>query len=655
MSPGETASRVRDHVRRRAWRARQVHPGKAATPIPTVLPLRFPTTLDSGTAAAVGGDARAALLTAADELLTGRWEVLGATRHDLDDPDWFHDPSTGRRAPSDGYAFQIRYRSESETGNVKHIWEVSRHQHLTVLAAAYYLSGDARYAEAVAAQLRSWWRENPFLSGVHWTSGIEIGLRVIAWTWIRRLLDGWAGVRDLFEGNELAVRQIHWHQQYLAAFRSVGSSANNHVIAEAAAQLVASCAMPWFAESPRWRDAAAQRLRRETAANTFASGVNRELASDYHLFVAELLYVAAIEAERAGFPLGAATWTAICNMTDAAAAVLDRTQRAPRQGDGDDGRALLLDGPGVNRWSGLLALGAGVFEPLPWWPGPSPNAFSALLGSLVASPGHEAARPRRRPALFADAGITLLRTAGDAARPELWCRADGGPHGFLSTAAHAHADALSIEIRHAGVDVLADPGTYCYHGEPEWRGYFRSTVAHNTLEVAARDQSRSGGPFMWLRHARTRVVDVVHAADGEIESWTAQHDGYANLDPPAIHRRTVRLDRAARRFEIIDAIETEGSHLLRLAFHLGPTVEAAPVDHANPSAELRWPTPNGHASATLHLPKALRWELHRGEVDPIMGWYSPRFGVKRPTTAIVGLGTSALHVRHLECALVFHD
>ena len=47
----------------------------------------------------------------------------------------------------------------------------------------------------------------------------------------------------------------------------------------------------------------------------------------------------------------------------------------------------------------------------------------------------------------------------------MWCRRDAGPHGYLSIAAHAHADALSIEVRHDGVDVLADPGTYCYHGD----------------------------------------------------------------------------------------------------------------------------------------------------------------------------------------------
>ena len=480
---------------------------------------------------------------------------------------------------------------------------------------------------------------------------------MIAWTWIRRLLDGWDGVHDLFEGNDLAVRQVYWHQEYLAAFRSAGSSANNHVIAEAAGQLVACCAMPWFDESARWRDEASELLQREAVANTFASGVNRELASDYHVFVAELLYLAAVEAEAAGVGLDAATWTAICAMTDAAAAMVDSAGRPPRQGDGDDGRALLLDSPEADRWSGLFAIGAHVFDRRDWWPEASPTVLSTLVGSMSRAPRHQSSRPERRPSQFADAGLALVRTPRrePAGKPELWCRADGGPHGFLSTAAHAHADALSIEVRHGGVEVLADPGTYCYHGEAEWRNYFRSTIAHNTIELGGRDQSRSGGPFLWVRHARTRVVDVVAGADGEIESWTAEHDGYADLDPPATHRRTVRLHRGRRRFDVVDVIDTEGLHPLRLAFLLGPDVEAGPIAPRGCVVDLTWPSAGSFASATLQLPDALRWKIHRGEVDPILGWYSPSFGVKQPTTAIVGAGTSTARLRRLESALVFHD
>ena len=113
-------------------------------------------------------------------------------------------------------------------------------------------------------------------------------------------------------------------------------------------------------------------------------------------------------------------------------------------------------------------------------------------------------RPAQRPGHFADAGLTLLRTRAEDG-PEIWCRCDGGPHGFLSIAAHAHADALSVEVRYGGVDILADPGTYCYHGDRAWRAYFRSTLAHNTVELAGRSQSSDAGPFLWRDHAASRI------------------------------------------------------------------------------------------------------------------------------------------------------
>ena len=160
----------------------------------------------------------------------------------MEDPDWFFDPVTGTRAPQIDYCFKVNHRSEDVTGNVKQVWELSRMHHLTVLAAAFSLSGDERYATRAASHLRSWWAQNPFLSGVHWTSGIEAGLRLISWVWVRRLLDGWDGAADLFERNEVACAQIWWHQHYLASFRSRGSSANNHVIAESAGLLVAALA-----------------------------------------------------------------------------------------------------------------------------------------------------------------------------------------------------------------------------------------------------------------------------------------------------------------------------------------------------------------------------------------------------------------------------
>ena len=139
------------------------------------------------------------------------------------------------------------------------------------------------------------------------------------------------------------------------------------MIAEAAGQFVASCAFPWFPESERWRRKSALLLERELVRNTFRRA-SAAVASDYQCFIAELGLIAAVEAEASGHPLSAGTWQRLCAMVDSAAALVDGQLRPPRQGDSDEGRALLLDAPAPNRWPSLLALGEVLLGRLDWWP-----------------------------------------------------------------------------------------------------------------------------------------------------------------------------------------------------------------------------------------------------------------------------------------------
>jgi hypothetical protein len=635
MSAAEVGSRVGDRARQVRWARRRVSvgAGRVTAAVPGLLGERvFATVLPAGARDQVPAAARDALVAAADRLFAGDWVVLGVQRRDLVDPDWFLDPVTGRRAPQDQLAFRIDHRDEGVTGNVKSVWELSRHHHFTVLAAAYWLTGDERYAERVGAHLRSWWAANPFLSGVHWTSGIELGVRLTSWVWVRRLLDGWPGAGALFEENDAALRQIRWHQEYLAAFRSRGSSANNHAIAEAVGSLVCACAFPWFEESRRWYAAAAAELEATLAANTFPSGMNREQATDYHRFVTELGLLGLAEADRAGRPLGEPTRRLLTSSLDAAAALLDSTGRPPRQGDGDDGRGLVLDAPDADPWAQLLATGAGLVGACDWWPPVVPGVASSALSAL-GSRSEVRGRPKLQPWAFGDAGTHLLRTpAGEG--PEIWCRCDGGPHGFGSIAAHGHADALSVEVRVGGVDVLADPGTYCYHGDPDWRTYFRSTLGHNTVEVDGTSQSVEGGPFLWTSSA----VSVVDDAElgSEVQTWSGHHLGYTRLDPVLRHDRQVSLDSGTRTLRVADTLTGSTRHTLRLSWHLGPAVHVALVDGV---AELSWTDGLDRRSARLALPAALTWAVHRGQTAPVLGWYSPRFGERVASTTLVGSGS----------------
>jgi hypothetical protein len=348
MSAAEIATRSSDAFIRYRWRRRQVHE-MAADPLEVPCDLGFsPTPLHPIDPASIPRKARDSLVRAADELVAGRWRVFDQMRDDMAvAPDWFLDPRTRRHAPRNRYAFAARH-------------------------------------------LHSWWTQNPFLSGVHWISGIELGIRLIAWVWIRRLLDDWSGARALFEDNEVFIRQLHHHQEYLVSLPSRGSSANNHLIAEMAGQFAACCGFPYFPETPVWRQGAAAVLRRELRRQTFQCGLNRELATGYHGFVLELSLAAGLEGEAAGHSLGSDYWETIRRMSDALAATVDTNLKPPRQGD--DARPISTAGalswrlatPCSAPVSGGRACRRPICAPFsgPSWPTPRTSGGSARNGAL---------------------------------------------------------------------------------------------------------------------------------------------------------------------------------------------------------------------------------------------------------------------------------
>jgi hypothetical protein len=152
------------------------------------------------------------------------------------------------------------------------------------------------------------------------------------------------------------------------------------------------------------------------------------------------------------------------------------------------------------------------------------------------------------------------------------------------------------------------------------------------VEIDGRDSSVSGGPFMWREHASA----TTHRSDDT--GWDASHDGYRTLEPSVTHRRQAELDPEQLTLAITDLIESSGSHAVRMAFHLGPEID---VELEADLARLSWTGPAGPATAELTLPADLSWTAHRGETEPILGWYSPSFGVKVAAWTLVGTGEAA--------------
>ena len=123
MSLAEVAARTAAAGRQWRWR----HPARRPDGLATLLPRpRIATVMLSRTAAVEhGSPAAMAVVAAADRLMRGEWSLFGRTVAVADEPDWFHDPLTGRDAPRTAFCFRVLHRDEAAVGNVKFAWELS--------------------------------------------------------------------------------------------------------------------------------------------------------------------------------------------------------------------------------------------------------------------------------------------------------------------------------------------------------------------------------------------------------------------------------------------------------------------------------------------------------------------------------------------------
>jgi len=119
-----------------------------------------------------------------------------------------------------------------------------------------------------------------------------------------------------------------------------------------------------------------------------------------------------------------------------------------------------------------------------------PDGAPALFndGGLDIAPVLDLPTPPEGIQVFPDTGYVFVRAG------RLWLAFDCGPPAPPYLPAHAHADALSIQLWWDGKPVVVDAGTSTY--EPsEARDWDRSTRAHSTVSIDERNQFEPWGSF----------------------------------------------------------------------------------------------------------------------------------------------------------------
>lgn len=563
-------------------------------------------------------------------------------------PCWNRNPRTGLQF-SQSCGKLVNYPDTSGFGDMKYLWEPNRHLHLVSLAQAYYLTGDNLYLEGLAQQLRSWFDQCPYPFGPNWNNPLELGIRLINWAIIWQLLGG----KDspLFSqefGPDLRGRwltSVYQHCHFIDGHWSRYSSANNHLIGEAAGVFIASMTWPYWKEMHSWADKTRCILLREALKQTTSDGVDREQAIAYQQFVLDFLILSGLAGQAAGKDFPSKYWARIECMLEFIASAMDVSGNVPNIGDADDGYVVRLSQEkDFSVYRSLLATGALLFnrgslkqkaeqldDKTRWMLDKAvddnqlPVRKQACLDDRF-----EAIRVNGKslpaPRAFPDGGYYILGVDFEM-DSEIRLVANAGPLGYLSIAAHAHADALAFTLSIGGREFLVDPGTYSYCND-KWREYFRGTSAHNTVRVDGKDQSVSGGHFMWIRHAKTFCETWEPGADKD--RWVAHHDGYKRLSEPVTHRREIVLFKNERRIRIADTLVCQSTHLVERFWHFSQACKVSLSDKMVIAEQDRISIKmscGGEESTAI--------EVNRGQETLPVGWISTRYDVKEPTSTVV--------------------
>lgn len=537
--------------------------------------------------------------------------------------DWHRDPVSGRSWPRRFWA-DYDLVHESGAGDPKRVHELNRHQHLPRLAKAYFFTGQEHYAREAIAQMESWIEQNPAGRGINWHSSLEIALRVISWLWAIFLLlpsesfDERVARRILFS----LVAQVDHIYRYPSRF----SSPNTHLIGEATALFLAGLLFSDLEPARDWLQLGNSLLVSEMEKQVSHEGIHAELSSYYHCYTLDCYLQALSLARRNALTSPEWMWKRLSLMLDFLMHMTRSDGSIPLLGDDDGGRALALGRRDYRSFRDALCSGAVLFgredykqsagefcEQTLWLMGPDAWSTYAALGTTPAS---------RAGAHYPAAGYFIQRSG--SGEQESHVVFDCGGLGMLR-GGHGHADALSLVLSVGAEEMLIDPGTYLYNSAPEWRNYFRSTRAHNTVVVDEADQSESGDTFGWKKKTDARLVN--HLALPDLEFVEAEHDGYTRLSEEVVHRRRL-LHARPDYWVVLDDFRGRGQHGFDIYYHFAPDVRVS-VREEEPTH--RTMTVCGQQAALhLHLFAGEPWkgELLCGETAPIQGWASRQYGEK---------------------------
>lgn len=490
-------------------------------------------------------------------------------------------------------------------------WEQSRFQDRMVLAQAYKLTNDPKFAIEFQNQVNDWIENNKFGFGVNWSRAMDTAIRVA----------NWLVLKELFETNfnfskEFLIKfygSIYDHGRYVKKhLLRIKNVTTNHYISGIVGLLFIAVYCPFFKKSKEWQDFAVRELEKEIERQVYPDGCDYEASTSYHLLVLELFFYSLLLCEKTGIFLSKSYKDKVKKMFECISYYIKPNGMAPQIGDNDNGRLFKFSERPILEHKYLLSLAAIYFkdgnfklkefnlaEESFWIFGENAKAIWENLPFREDLP---------RVKSFPDVGWYVIR------HNDNYCFISCGPNGQGGIGGHAHNDKLSFELMINGQDIIVDPGTYVYTSYPKERNKFRSTEYHNTVKFDNYEQNEILENAIFNLPDRVKIKNTVLKETDEEVRFEGEIQ-YLNFT----HKRIISFNKKSHNWQITDNISGLKPVKAKLVFHLSPDVY-----YYNSSIFLK-KTDKKIASIEIE-----GYKLEKEEYD-----YSPEYGIKMKAESLI--------------------
>jgi len=377
-----------------------------------------------------------------------RFKALGSDWHVLDDMLWHTDIRLKQQGAADCQFDTTSFyadiaithgMSECIEKDIKVPWELSRLQHLPVLAYAYKQQQNGRYLQAFMYHVLHWQQHNPYLLGINWLCPMEVGLRAIS---LVIAFDGFkqADIPACFWQGYSAL--LYDHMLYLEYnWEWYDGHTSNHYLSDLVGYLYLCYFFKDMKDMSKKIDWCIQEIMREYDKQVFDEGADYEGSTKYHVLVTELFFHVQELCNVMNITLPISFHEKLARMTDFIQWCTVNEHDMITIGDHDSGKVTLAGLPihrmrcipHQHRMKHFKQFGLSVIADNTWH----------------ISLRHQAYAPQQ-------------------------------PSG------HHHNDSGSITLAVHGIPILVDPRSYVYTASAIWRNRMRSIYAHNVMDYCNR-------------------------------------------------------------------------------------------------------------------------------------------------------------------------